>query len=223
MRQSFSILQPSTPKERLILFLLFCFFFFIPSTTVVKASKGENREIETGEEKKRMGSPTVPVTGLKNYKKKIRAGQNRPPYEIIIDKSDYELQVYDAEGWYASYPVVFGKGALGNKQMEGDRKTPEGKYKIIAKRVHEKWSRFLLLDYPTEQNKAAFNKLKAAGKIPANASIGGGIGIHGTWPREDYAVDRYQNWTDGCISLKRAHVEEIYAFLPIGTPVLIRL
>jgi hypothetical protein len=26
---------------------------------------------------------------------------------IIIDKSDYELSVYDDKGWYATYPVVF--------------------------------------------------------------------------------------------------------------------
>ena len=27
---------------------------------------------------------------------------------LLIDKTDYELQVFDEEGWYATYPVVFG-------------------------------------------------------------------------------------------------------------------
>ena len=31
---------------------------------------------------------------------------------IIVHKSDYELQVYDDEGWYATYPVVFGSKSL---------------------------------------------------------------------------------------------------------------
>ncbi|HNC39819.1 MAG TPA: L,D-transpeptidase, partial [Chitinophagaceae bacterium] len=31
---------------------------------------------------------------------------------IIIDKSDYELSVYDDKGWYATYPVVFGNNSL---------------------------------------------------------------------------------------------------------------
>ena len=44
---------------------------------------------------------------------------------IIIVKSDYELKVYDKEGWYATYPVVFGSKSLEDKMMEGDRKTPE--------------------------------------------------------------------------------------------------
>ena len=30
------------------------------------------------------------------------------PYYIIVDKSEYELYVYDDEGWYATYPIVFG-------------------------------------------------------------------------------------------------------------------
>ncbi|HEY2722182.1 MAG TPA: hypothetical protein VGI82_10680, partial [Chitinophagaceae bacterium] len=38
---------------------------------------------------------------------------------IIIDKSDYELNVYDSKGWYATYPVVFGNNSLDDKKMEG--------------------------------------------------------------------------------------------------------
>src|SRR6188768_1909602 len=73
---------------------------------------------------------------------------NGIPY-IIIDKSDYELKVYDDDGWYATYPVVFGSRNLGDKMMEGDRKTPEGTFRISSKRPHEKWGKILLLDYPT--------------------------------------------------------------------------
>src|SRR5690554_4949903 len=53
------------------------------------------------------------------------------PVKIIVDKSDYELHVYDAEGWYATYPVVFGNNSLEDKKMEGDRNTPEGEFKIV--------------------------------------------------------------------------------------------
>lgn len=117
-------------------------------------------------------------------RKYIRSGEGpQGQVYIVIDKSDYELKIYDALGWYGTYPVVFGNDSQSDKLMEGDRLTPEGQYKIVSKRVHEKWSRFLLLDYPNQENRAKFNQLKAIGKIPNNASIGGGIGIHGTWPR----------------------------------------
>jgi murein L,D-transpeptidase YafK len=142
---------------------------------------------------------------------------------IVIDKSDYELSVYDDKGWYATYPVVFGNNSLSDKKMEGDKNTPEGTFHIIAKRVHDKWCRFMTLDYPTAESREKFNKRKEKGEIPANASIGGGIGIHGTWPHEDFVIDRYKNWTMGCISMKNDDVKEVYAFVsPSGTKVTIR-
>ncbi len=49
------------------------------------------------------------------------------PYYIIVDKSDYELRVYDAEGWYATYPVVFGSKDQNDKLMEGDKKNSRRK------------------------------------------------------------------------------------------------
>ena len=53
---------------------------------------------------------------------------------IVIDKSDYELNVYDEKGWYATYPVVFGNNSLDDKKMEGDRCTPEGEFHIVSKK-----------------------------------------------------------------------------------------
>ena len=141
---------------------------------------------------------------------------------IVIDKSDYELSVYDDKGWYATYPVVFGNSSLDDKKFQGDKNTPEGKFRITAKRVHDKWCRFLTLDYPTPDDLEKFNKRKEKGEIPSNASIGGGIGIHGTWPHEDFVVDRFKNWTLGCISMKNEHVTEIYEFTGVGTKVTIR-
>lgn len=141
---------------------------------------------------------------------------------IRVDKSDYELTVYDEQGWYATYPVVFGNNSLEDKKMEGDKNTPEGSFRISSKRVHEKWSRFLALDYPTRESYQKFNARKQRGEIPASARIGGGIGIHGTWPHEDFVVDRFKNWTLGCISMKNGDVKELYQFTVPGTEVIIR-
>lgn len=141
---------------------------------------------------------------------------------IIIDKSDYALSIYDDKGWYATYPVVFGNNSLEDKKMEGDKNTPEGTFRIISKRIHEKWYRFMAIDYPTKESWEKFKQRKQRGEIPASASIGGSIGIHGTWPHEDFVIDKYKNWTLGCISMKRDDVNEIYSFTPVGTKVLIR-
>ncbi len=141
---------------------------------------------------------------------------------ILIDKSDYELSIFDDEGWYATYPVVFGEKTLGDKMWEGDRKTPEGEYKIISKRPHDKWGQIMLIDYPTQADWAKYKNRKSQGIIPKNKGIGNGIGIHGTWQRDDMAVDYFQNWTNGCVSLKRSEMTELYEMIPVGTKVTIR-
>lgn len=141
---------------------------------------------------------------------------------IIVDKSEYELQVYDDEGWYATYPVVFGSKSLDDKMMEGDRKTPEGTFKIINKRPHNKWHKIMGLDYPTKESWEKFKQRKAQGAIPAKAKIGSGIAIHGTWPNDNLVVDDYTNWTQGCVSLRNEDLDEIFEFIPVGTKVMIR-
>lgn len=144
------------------------------------------------------------------------------PYYIIIDKSDYELKVYDAQGWYATYPVVFGSNDMNDKYMEGDKRTPEGKFKILLKKIHPQWGPELLLDFPNEESIKRFNERRAKGTIPNNARIGSGIAIHATRPQEEWTVDYYQNWTDGCISLKYSEAKDLYSYIPSGTPVTIQ-
>ena len=147
---------------------------------------------------------------------------SKSAYYIIIDKSDYELSVYDAAGWLVTFTMVIGNKNQGDKLVQGDRKTPEGTFTIIHKRVHNKWSRYMGLDFPTPADVQKFNMRKAQGLIPPNAKQGGNIGIHGTWPHEEYAIDQFQNWTEGCISLKNEHVKQLYSMIPIGTKVTIK-
>ena len=141
---------------------------------------------------------------------------------IVVDKSDYILKIYDEKGWFATYPVVFGNKSLADKKFQGDRNTPEGTFRIIEKRRHEKWHSFLLLDYPNHESRKKFKYRKAKGLIPANANIGGEIGIHGTLPHFNGVVDAYTNWTEGCISLKNHDLEELYRIVTVGTVVTIR-
>ena len=151
-----------------------------------------------------------------------RTSYSKSSYYIVIDKSDYELSVFDAAGWLTTYPIVLGNDDQNDKLVQGDRRTPEGTFTIIRKRIHEKWCRYMALDYPTAADIEKFNMRKRQGIIPMNAKIGGDIGIHGTWPHEDYAIDQYQNWTMGCISLKNEHAKQLFDMLPIGTRVTIK-
>lgn len=141
---------------------------------------------------------------------------------LLIDKSNYTLYLYEDVTLLKTYRVVFGNNDLKDKMMEGDRRTPEGTFHIVAKRYDKRWNRFLLLDYPTDNSRQKFEERKASHIIPASASIGGGIGIHGTWPNEGIVIDWKQNWTNGCISMKNSDVDELFKLVKVGTPVVIR-
>lgn len=165
--------------------------------------------------------PTTKKAG-KQQVKAVVADSVRNPYYIIVDKSEYELYVYDDEGWYATYPIVFGSKDLSDKMREGDRRTPDGSFKVIIKKIHPKWGPELLLDYPNEVSLQKFNERKAKGLIPKTAKIGNGIAIHATRPQEEWTVDNFYNWTDGCVSVKYSEMKDLYSYIPVGTPVTIR-
>jgi len=187
-----------TTRLYFIFFFACLFFSFIPS-------------------KKDFNKLSSPAERIISRVKKSTAN----PYYIIISKKTYELKVYDDEGWYATYPCVFGSNDLRDKLMQGDKRTPEGKFKVLLKKSNAKWAFELLLDYPNAQDVEKFNERKASGQLPRNAKIGSGIAIHATRPQEEWTVDYYQNWTDGCISLKYSEAKDLYSYIPVGTPVTI--
>lgn len=144
------------------------------------------------------------------------------PYYIVIDKSDYELKVYDKLGWYATYPIVFGSQDLSDKMKAGDKRTPTGDFTIIIKKIHKQWGPELLLNYPNEESIQKFNQRMSAGLIPRNSKIGDGIAIHATRPGEEWTVDNFYNWTDGCVSVKYTEMKDLYSYIGVGTKVRIQ-
>jgi len=147
---------------------------------------------------------------------------NKDSVLVTVDKSDYCLQVYYKKRIIRSYKAVFGPRPMENKCMEGDRCTPEGWFKITNKNGSSRYNKFLGLSYPNDSAMARFNKMKAAGLLPATAKIGGSVGIHGIWQGGDNMIELGVGWTDGCVALKNKDVEELFSFVGVGTRVYIR-
>lgn len=141
---------------------------------------------------------------------------------ILIDKSDYQLQVYAADTLVKTYPVVFGGNPIDDKLREGDQCTPEGTFKMKSKYPHKSWSKFIWINYPTADSWRKHKQAKADGIIPQNARIGGEIGIHGVPKGTDVMIKTGVNWTLGCISLTNADVNEIYPFITGKTNISIQ-
>ena len=138
-------------------------------------------------------------------------------------KSKRTLFFYLDGVFVKAYPVVFGKNPQGQKLYEGDNCTPEGIFRIVSKRFHEEWARFILLNYPTWDDVKRHREACAEGLIPLNgeqcAGLGGGIGIHGTYSE---ALNRAKiDWTEGCISLFNRDIEEFFPYVEGGTLVFI--
>lgn len=144
---------------------------------------------------------------------------------LLVDKSDYRMYLYEDVTLLKIYKVVFGNEDRSDKYIQGDRRTPNGTFRIAGKRVDNRWSRFLLLDYPNAESYARFQERQSKGLIKKGADIGGGIGIHGVETNSgirDSYVDQRINWTLGCVSMKDRDVNELYNIVAVGTPVVIR-
>jgi len=146
------------------------------------------------------------------------------PSLIVVDKTCRTLNLYHYGRLSRTYPAVFGRKP-GRKVYEGDQRTPTGLYMIIGKRNHhQRWARFMLLDYPTEQDVRLYWQNVSAGIVPRRGDgyrgVGGAIGIHGT---DDEVLNRIGvDWTMGCVSLLNADVKELSAFVSVGTLVYIK-
>ncbi|MGG6266953.1 L,D-transpeptidase family protein [Leptolyngbya sp. AN03gr2] len=136
---------------------------------------------------------------------------------ILVEKSKYRLTLYYDKKPVKSYPVVFGNNPVDDKSSEGDRRTPEGIFRIRDLYDHPDWSKFLWLDYPTPQSWRKHLSAKLNGQISLFSTVGSEIGIHGLPQGKDAMIDQRKNWTWGCVSLKNQDVEEIYRVVQVGT------
>lgn len=181
----------------------------------VQYSKGNVRVTETifitkAPLQAALNSPIRPDTLLKNL------------LEIVVSKSQYRVALYYRNRLIRTYKAVFGPNPKLNKIMEGDRNTPEGRFTITNKNPSSKYHKFMLLSYPNDSAYHRFNTLKAAGKIPATAKIGGSVGIHGIWQGGDDMIEMGVGWTDGCVAIKNKDMEELFSLVGVGTKVVIR-
>lgn len=151
------------------------------------------------------------------------AWANGAEYAIIVRKQEHTLALYHWAAQEKVYPVVIGIAPSGPKTYRGDLRTPEGVYRIVWKRPHDRWSRFMLLSYPNDIDRQRYAMALTEGRVPIidgeAPGPGNAVGIHGT-DRMDANV-RGVDWTWGCVSMMNAHVDELYNVVPLGTPVLI--
>lgn len=134
---------------------------------------------------------------------------------VVVLKSQRKLLLMRHARVIAHYPVALGTQPHGPKRQQGDKRTPEGSYRIDAFNPHSRFHRALHISYPNAED---LREASAAGVVP-----GGDIEIHGL-PR---GFERYdpaafaKDWTDGCVAVSNRAMDEIWARVQIDTPVAI--
>ena len=136
--------------------------------------------------------------------------------KIVVEKSKRKMYVFSKGQLLKTYKISLGRNPLGDKQFEGDKRTPEGDYFINDKNPHSKYHKNLGISYPNQQD------LEEAKKIVRNS--GGQIKIHGLNNKYSWIgrLHLLMDWTAGCIAVTDKEIDELYFAVPIGTPISIR-
>jgi murein L,D-transpeptidase YafK len=140
--------------------------------------------------------------------------------EIRIGKRAHRLDLLAGKDVVRSYAVAIGSGGAGPKRFEGDKTTPVGTYKVSG-RFKGLFHRFLVVSYPSEEDRARFAELKAKGEVPAGRGVGHGIGIHGVGGKQYTGVHKDNDWTHGCIALDDDEIDEVASMVKDGTRIVI--
>ncbi len=150
--------------------------------------------------------------GLQGCSSKFRTYNGPEVTQVIVDKSDRRMHLLHHSEVLKTYPIGLGFAPVGDKQIEGDGKTPEGIYTIDKRNPNSRFHLSLGISYPNERDIA---EALALGKSP-----GGDIFIHGGPPKGSTAHPR-SDWTWGCIAVKDREMEDVYAMVKDGTPIVI--
>jgi murein L,D-transpeptidase YafK len=147
------------------------------------------------------------VAGLSGCASKFRSYDGPEVTRLVVMKADRQLYLLHNDTVLKAYAVNLGFAPEGHKQIEGDGRTPEGRYYIDRRNPDSDFHLSVGISYPNPVDR---ERASTMGLRP-----GGDIFIHGG-PRR--GRDRQgPDWTAGCISVSDREIEEIYAMVRDGT------
>jgi murein L,D-transpeptidase YafK len=133
---------------------------------------------------------------------------------IVIEKAARRMQLFQDGKPVRTYRIALGFTPDGDKERQGDGKTPEGEFTIDRRNGESAFHLSIGIDYPQEEDR---DRAEKAGYSP-----GGDIFIHGQPNALPEGFKLRGDWTAGCIALTNSEMREVWAVTPIGTKVEIR-
>lgn len=145
-----------------------------------------------------------------------RAGEFPLADRVVVEKEKRVLHLMKDGEPLRTFRIVLGIRPLGDKQHEGDFKTPEGTYLLDARNPNSEYFLSIHISYP---NNGDVRNARERGLDP-----GGAIMIHGqpNEPTRSEAYYRTQDWTNGCIAVSNSDMIDIWLMTGLNTPIEIR-
>jgi len=132
---------------------------------------------------------------------------------IVVIKSKRVMFLMKEGKIIKAYRIALGKNPEGKKTIQGDGKTPEGRYYIVGRNPNSNFYKSLKISYPNE-----FDYERA---LKLGANPGGDIAIHGLSKKVEF-LGKYHiidDWTEGCIAVTNEEMDEIWNLVPDGIPI----
>lgn len=132
---------------------------------------------------------------------------------VLIKKSERKLYLMKNGRTIRSMDIALGLVPEGDKQTEGDFRTPEGRYKLTERNPASDFFLSILISYPDDRDA---RRARSLGVDP-----GGEIMIHGMPNELKYSPDYYRwtDWTDGCIAVSNSNMVDIWLMTDKDTPI----
>jgi murein L,D-transpeptidase YafK len=134
---------------------------------------------------------------------------------VVVYKSKRQLQLLRAGQVLRTYRIALGDNPVGHKRQEGDEKTPEGAYVLDWRNPNSRYYKSIHISYPNAQDREQARRRRV--------SPGGDIMIHGMNNQTAWlgSIQHWRDWTNGCIAVSNAEMDEIWKMVKNGTPIQI--
>ena len=146
----------------------------------------------------------------------IQAGEFPTADLVVIEKAARKLHLLHEGEIFRTFRIALGIRPVGDKQREGDFKTPEGRYLLDRRNPDSDFFLSIHISYPNAEDRREAAEL--------GVSPGGAIMIHGqpNVPTKSEAYYRTQDWTNGCVAVSNSDMIDIWLMTGDDTPIEIR-
>ncbi|MFT7582115.1 MAG: hypothetical protein ACI9MR_003797 [Myxococcota bacterium] len=148
---------------------------------------------------------------------------------VVVNKTARNLAMCDAGVNVNNFWIGLGFTPSGDKQIEGDGKTPDGVFYVARLVPNSSFYKAWLLSYPdagdaswglsqgivTQAQKAQIDSAQAGcTEPPQQTGLGGLIELHGNGGKQD--------WTWGCVAMEDAEVDIMWGWLGVRDTIIVK-